>query len=122
MIGAGVVVGAPVIDVLADAAPLEFSADAFSGDRLAAEFAAEQPAGQRMFGRSGSPIPAAQDVLASVESRPVDESRVTPLEDLPVVVRSTFRLPSANSLLFDVLNWRCLLKLRNLQSCSGEKE
>ena len=87
MIGAGVVVGAPVIYVLANAAPLELSADAFPRDRLAAIFAVEQPAGQRMFGRSGSSIPAAQDVLAGVERRSVDESLVAPLEDLPIPVQ-----------------------------------
>jgi len=73
--------------MLTDAAPLEFSADAFPGDRLATIFAAEQPASQWMFGRSGSSIPAAQDVLAGVERCSVDESLVAAFEDLPISVQ-----------------------------------
>jgi hypothetical protein len=45
MIGATMVVSAPVVDVLADAAPLQLAADAFPGDRLAAVLAAKQAAG-----------------------------------------------------------------------------
>jgi len=87
MIGAGVVVGAPVIDVLADAASLQLAADAFPGDRLAAVRAVEQATSQWMTGRSGSPVPAVQDVLPGVERGSVDESPVAPLEDLPVPVQ-----------------------------------
>jgi len=89
MIGARMVVGAPVVDVFADAVSPQPAADAFPGDRLAAVRAAEQAAAQRNIGRSGSPVAAVHDVLAGVERRSVDEPPVASLEDLPVAVQLT---------------------------------
>ena len=81
------VVGTSVIEVLPHPAALQFAADAFSGDRLAAERALEEPARQRMLGRARATVPSVHNVLAGVECGPVDQPFVPPLKDLPVAVQ-----------------------------------
>ncbi len=87
VVRARVVVGAPVIDVLVDAAPFELAADAFARDRLAAVLAPEQTPGERVLGSAGATVLPIQHVLAGVEGWPVDQTLVLPLEDLPVAVQ-----------------------------------
>src|SRR6476469_836303 len=87
MFGAGAVVGAAVINVLADATSPQFPADALSGDRLAAVGTLEEAAGQGVFGAPGATVLAIKNVLAGVEGGPINQPLIAALEDLRVAVQ-----------------------------------
>ena len=76
MVGAAVIVGAPLVKVFPDAAVFQFAADAFTGDRLTAEGTLEKAAREWVLWGARAAVAALHDVLAGVERRPVDKPLV----------------------------------------------
>ena len=73
MVVAGIVVGAAIVGVLTNVATLQFAADRFTADALAADGATKQPACERMFRIAETPILASQDHLTRLEGRARDQ-------------------------------------------------
>ncbi|HPD13880.1 MAG TPA: hypothetical protein PLE19_02975 [Planctomycetota bacterium] len=87
MVTGRIVVGAPVIDVLADTAVKEFAPNALAGHGEAAVRAPDKPAGKQVDVMRHTAVPAIQDVLARLEGLPVDEEPVLALVDTPVAMQ-----------------------------------